>query len=291
MPSNLHEWLLELFRNRSDSAPELLRKLDVALPEYDQVRVESPDVNNLKSVEYRADLVLFLSRGSQHVLGIIVEVQLRRDERKCYAWPAYVANLRARHRCPVCLLVITAEESVARWAAKAIEIGPGGRLTPYVVGPSNTPVVTEMQQARMNVELAVLSAIEHGKQADTGLARRIIATAIAAAGEIDDQRGNVYLDFIYSFLKGTPEVLENAMTSVLFKYQSDFARRYVAQGIAEGEAKGRLELILDLLGSRFGPLPESIQTRVRSASAAQIHAVGKQVLTAQTLEEALGALD
>lgn len=148
-----------------------------------------------------------------------------------------------------------------------------------------------MQQARMNVELAVLSAIEHGKQADTGLARRIIATAIAAAGEIDDQRGNVYLDFIYSFLKGTPEVLENAMTSVLFKYQSDFARRYVAQGIAEGEAKGRLELILDLLGSRFGPLPESIQTRVRSASAAQIHAVGKQVLTAQTLEEALGALD
>jgi len=124
MPSNLHEWLLELFRNRSDSAPELLRKLDVALPEYDQVRVESPDVNNLKSVEYRADLVLFLSRGSQHVLGIIVEVQLRRDERKCYAWPAYVANLRARHRCPVCLLVITAEESVARWAAKAIEIGP-----------------------------------------------------------------------------------------------------------------------------------------------------------------------
>jgi hypothetical protein len=291
MPSNLHEWLLELYRNRSDSAPELLRKLDVALPEYDQVRVESPDVNNLKSVEYRADLVLFLSRGSQHVLGIIVEVQLRRDERKCYAWPAYVANLRARHRCPVCLLVITAEESVARWAAKAIEIGPGGRLTPYVVGPSNTPVVTEMQQARMNVELAVLSAIEHGKQADTGLARRIIATAIAAAGEIDDQRGNVYLDFIYSFLKGTPEVLENAMTSVLFKYQSDFARRYVAQGIAEGEAKGRLELILDLLGSRFGPLPESIQTRVRSASAAQIHAVGKQVLTAQTLEEALGALD
>jgi hypothetical protein len=118
MPSNLHEWLLELFRNRSDSAADLLRKLDVALPEYDQVRIESPDVNNLKSVEYRADLVLFLARGPRYVLGIIVEVQLRRDERKCFAWPAYVANLRARHRCPVCLLVITAEESVARRAGR-----------------------------------------------------------------------------------------------------------------------------------------------------------------------------
>ena len=88
MPSNLHEWLLELFRNRSDSVPDLLRKLDVALPEYDKVRIESPDINILKPVEYRADLVLFLSRRSRYVLGIIVEVQLRRDERKCYAWPA-----------------------------------------------------------------------------------------------------------------------------------------------------------------------------------------------------------
>jgi hypothetical protein len=131
------------------------------------------------------------------------------------------------------------------------------------------------------VELAVLSAVEHGKQSDIELAKRIIATAIAAAGEIDDERSGVYLDFIYSFLKGTHEVLEDAMTSVALKYQSDFARRYVAKGIAEGEAKGRLEIILEQLATRFGPLPESIQTRVRAASAAQMHA----------LEEALGALD
>ena len=88
------------------------------------------------------------------------------------------------------------------------------------------------------------------------------------------------------YLKGTPEVLEDAMTSVAFKYQSDFLRRYVAQGIAEG----RQEIILEQLATRFGPLPDSIQTRVRGASAEELYAVGKRVLTAQTLEETLGTL-
>lgn len=127
------------------------------------------------------------------------------------------------------------------------------------------------------------------------MAKSIVTTAIAAAGEIDDERGRIYFDLIHSFFKKTPKVLEESMTSVAFKYQSDFARRYVAQGIAEGKVEGRLEgrldIILELLAIRFGPLPESIQTRVRGASTEQMYAVGKQVLTAQTLEEALGALD
>jgi hypothetical protein len=85
MPSYLHEWILELFRQRSAAATELLRQLDVAVPEYDEIRIESPQINNLQPVEFRADLVLFLARESQYVLGIIVEVQLARDERKSYA--------------------------------------------------------------------------------------------------------------------------------------------------------------------------------------------------------------
>ena len=101
MPSYLHELLLVLFRNRSESAAALLRELAVELPEYDEVRTESSDLGNLRPAEYRADLVLFLMQGSHKVLGVIVEVQLACDEDKPYTWPAYIANLRARHRCPV----------------------------------------------------------------------------------------------------------------------------------------------------------------------------------------------
>lgn len=55
MPSNLHEWLLELFRNRSDSAADLLRNLNATLPAYDRVRIESPDVNP-RNVSFKANL-------------------------------------------------------------------------------------------------------------------------------------------------------------------------------------------------------------------------------------------
>src|SRR3569833_1174081 len=255
MPSNLHEWILELFRNRSATVPDLLRNLDVSLPEYDGTRVEMPNVNSLRPVEYAADLVVFLARGSRYVFGVVVEVQLSRDEDKPYVWPVYVANLRARHRCPVGLLIVTAEESVARWAARSIDLGPGAQWTPWVIGPSNTPVVTEIEEGRENPELAVFSAIQHGRKDDTELAKRIVASAIAAARDIDDERTTLFLDYIHTSFKGAPQALEDAMSSLLFKYQSDFARRYVAQGYAE--------IILVLLASCFGLLAVSFLSRVR----------------------------
>lgn len=34
------------------------------------------------------------------------------DDREQFAWPAYVANLRARLKCPLCLLVVADDETV-----------------------------------------------------------------------------------------------------------------------------------------------------------------------------------
>src|SRR6267142_952091 len=181
MPSYLHELLLLLFRNRTRSAADLLRQLDVQLPEYDDVHTESSDLGDLRPAEYRAELVLCLLRGKNKVLGVIVEVQLRCDQDKPYAWPAYIANLRARHRCPMCLLVITVEDAVARWAVRAIELGPGSLCRPWVVGPSNTLAVNELEEAEENVELAVLSAMEHGQSPDIELAARVAYVAILAS--------------------------------------------------------------------------------------------------------------
>ena len=72
------------------------------------------------------------------------------------------------------------------------------------------------------------------------------------------------------------------MNSLGYEYQSDFARRYVAQG--------RIEIILKMLASRFGPLTEAVHARVRSADSAQIEAIADRMLTAQALEELLGPL-
>ena len=291
MPSYLHELLVLLFRNRSGSAADLLRELDVQLPEYDEVRTESSDLGNLRPAEYRADLVLFLMRGAQKVLGVIVEVQLGCDEDKSYVWPAYIANLRARHRCPVCLLVITIEDAVARWAGRSIELGPGTRCKPWVIGPSNTPAVTGLEDAKENVELAVLSAIEHGQSTDIPLVARIASAAILASADIDAERSRLYLDLILISLSlSAPEAFEATMNSLGFEYQSDFARRYFGEGKAEGRIEARVEMTLKLLALRFGPLPDETQTRVRSAQDAQLDTIAERLLTAQTLEQALGPL-
>lgn len=107
MPSLQHEALIVLFRNRPELAPELLRDvLHVKLPTYSEARVESADLTDLNPAEYRADLVVLLVDGKP-VLGIVVEVQLSPDVQKRFTWPVYVAGLRARLKCPACLLVVT----------------------------------------------------------------------------------------------------------------------------------------------------------------------------------------
>src|SRR5690606_30062787 len=111
MPSQLHEMLLLLFRNRPALAPELLREaLNVELPEYSEARLESAELNDVVPTEYRADLVVLLVNGKP-VLGIVVEVQLQPDARKRFSWPVYVTGLRARLECPCCLLVVTTSDS------------------------------------------------------------------------------------------------------------------------------------------------------------------------------------
>ena len=69
-----------------------------------------------------------------------------------------------------------------------------------------------------------------------------------------------------------------------YEYQSDFARRYVAQGRDEGRA----EIMLRLLTLRFGQLDDAAKARVTAASRADLDAVAERLLTAQTLQEALG---
>ena len=135
MPSIEHEALLELFRNRPELAACLLRDvLHVELPQYAETRIESAELTDVQPAEYRADLVVLLY-DNKPVYGIVVEVQRSRKTRKRYAWPVYATSLRARLRCPTCVLVYSPYKSIARWAAKPIPLGGGNYFTPWVIGP------------------------------------------------------------------------------------------------------------------------------------------------------------
>ena len=124
-------------------------------------------------------------------------------------------------------------------------------------------------------------------RSDVALAARIAAAAIVASASIDPERSRLYLDLLLiSLSKSAPQVLKAAMNTLGYEYQSDFARRYVAQGKTEG----RVEIVLKQLALRFAPLTDAVQDRVRNAQDAEVVAVAERVLTAQTLDEALAPL-
>ena len=288
MPSQLHESHLLLFRNQPALAAELMRgALGVDVPRYREARVISADLTDIQPAEYRADMVVQLFDDAS-VFGIVVEVQLAVDERKRYVWPAYVSNLRARLECPVALLVVTADDAVARWAAKCVEMGGTHYFAPFVLGPSAVPEIVDEAEAGANPELAVLSAMAHGRDGDVERSTRIAMAAKSAAVGLDADRSKLYFDLILSSLSEAAREALGAMDLRNYEYQSDFARHYVAQGVAQGEAAGRLAVISQLLAVKFGPLSAEVQCRLQDASAADLHAMAERLFVASSLREALG---
>jgi hypothetical protein len=130
MPSSLHEAMVDLFRQRPSLAPLLLRDaLGLTLPAFTEPRIDSAALGEVAPAQFHADLVVLL-QDSEPVLGIVLEVQLQRDDDKAYSWPTYAVTLRARVRCPTCVLVVTPEEAVARWASGLSRAVQDGRSCP-----------------------------------------------------------------------------------------------------------------------------------------------------------------
>jgi hypothetical protein len=268
MPSMLHEALVLLFRNRPALAPELLQSaLGMTLPPHTEIRIESAELTQTVPTEYRADLVVLLLDG-RAVLAIVVEVQLASDADKRWTWPVYVSALRARLRCAWMLFIVTADDATARWAAQPIALGPAGFvLTPFVLGPGAVPVVTDPVVAAEAPELAVLSAMAHGRDDATEQAARVAHAAFFAVDGLDEERARLYADLIHSRLgEAARSALEALMDAGKYEYQSDFAKKYIAIGRADGEARGEARAtaaaVVAFLTARGIAVPVEMRDRI-----------------------------
>ena len=280
MPSLAHEGLLALFRNRPSLAPELLRDLlSAPVPAFERVRVGDATLTDVVPTEYRADLVLLLEGATEGPprAAVIVEAQIGRDLDKRWTWPLYLTGLRARLRCDVALLVVTLEPAIAGWAATPIVTGhPGWILVPLVLGPDAVPIVRDVAAATRSPELAVLSAMLHGHGEDAVV---VAEAALNAARGLDDERAKLYADLVLESVdEAARAILEAVMASGNYEYQSDFARRYVAQGRAEGKvegkaegkvegkAEGKAEAVLAVLGALGIDVPPDVHARITACT-------------------------
>ncbi|MES1240449.1 MAG: hypothetical protein ABUT39_02415 [Acidobacteriota bacterium] len=260
MPSMAHEILVDLFKNRPALAAEILVEvLGLSLPPYTEARITSADLTEIQPAEYRADIVVLLVHDGAPVRVVIVEVQLAVDPRKRLSWPAYAMVSRAVHGCPVALLVIAPDPAVAGWCAEPIETGiPGFILRPPVLRRTKVPVVTDPEEASQRPELGVLSALAHGK---TKKGKMIASAVLPAFRGLDDDRGQFYYDLVYNSLNdATRRALEAEMKG--YEYQSDFARKYVAQGRVEGRADQAARDLLMVLQARGIAVSDAARERI-----------------------------
>lgn len=292
MPSILHDGIVHLLRDEPELAATLVRDLlGVRLPAYTEARFESADLTDVVPATRHADAVIVLSAEGRPVHADVVEVQLAADPDKRLSWPAYAVNLRSRLGCDVEVLVIAPDRAVARWASRPIRLGPSNVFRALVVGPDRLPCITDAEQARAHVELAVLSAVAHGRDASEVAVPAAVATLSAIAG-LEDPRALLYSDLVWLALGDAARAaLEALMRSGGYEYQSEFARRYFdegkAEGRAEGEAAGRAKLLVKLLQLKFGALPPELHDRIASARVEELERWGERVLSAATLEDVL----
>jgi len=104
-----------------------------AVPEIGDSNLSNRDPNYLK--ELIADNV-FLFNGLTRRLAVVFEVQTSRPKQdRKLAWPAYLTNARAVHKCDTVLCVIGLSADAVRGSMQAIRTGhPDFRLRPRVTG-------------------------------------------------------------------------------------------------------------------------------------------------------------
>jgi len=242
MPSLLHEGIVALVREKPQLAADLLRELlGVAVPRFTEARLAEASLNELVPTEYRADAVVLLVDDTP-VFGIIVEAQLGVDPDKPFTWPMYAVSARARYRCPFVVLVVTPDPTTARWAAQPVDLGGDTMWKSLVVGPEGIPVITDVDAATREPQLAVLSVIAHGRGDDVATAVSIAAAAAVGARSLPEPMRMLCFALIESSLgdaaKRSFEMLPQGQ-----RFMSETQRRSFAEGEAKGEARALLRVL------------------------------------------------
>jgi hypothetical protein len=227
--------------------------------------------------ELRPDLVLASEQAGAVRLVAIVEVQMQRDDDERFVWPAYEAMARHRHRAPVRLVVLAPDRSVARWARKPIFLAAGGRsvCVPTVIGPEDVPAELSDEAP---VELAMLSALTHGRERRAG--RAAILRAMRALDRIETARALLYFEFLADKIGIAVDRAAEAYMSE--GYKSEFLRKLHAKGKAEGKA----DALVAVLEARAFVLTADARARIDSCrDAAVLQRWISRAVTATSLDE------
>ncbi|MDT0327860.1 hypothetical protein [Nocardiopsis lambiniae] len=263
MPSHQHEFPLDLIRCDPGSAVELLRELTgEPLPEFTRVRCDAAEATSTALTHLTSDSVVVCERPPHPheerddpvpVLAVIVEPQNRRDDRKSYRWPAYVANTRMRLECPVALLVLTPTSSLARRYAEPIDLGCG-EIRPLVLALDTLRPISDPKAAAARPVLAVLAMANNPTEDEAAL-----DALLAALKSLDGSSSSLYSDYVLAALSATAlGSLEKLMKLKDYEFKTELIGRPFREGKALGQIKG----IFAVLKSKGIEVSEETRKRI-----------------------------
>jgi hypothetical protein len=241
------------------------RVLGVDFPHPHAVSVINSDLTEVLPIERRVDTSLLVETDDgSHV--VIIESQSQPDESRRRSWPYYISYLNNKYKCPVTLLVVTADKNTAGWARKPIRVGllqrPSLVVYPLVLAPDNVPAVREAKAAGQDVMMAVLSVLTHRKDPQVG---DILETLAAALDQVELDTAAFLAAFTEVGLGDSPaaQIWRALMATPYPHLMPPLRRQWHEEGREEGRVEEAVAAVLRVLRARGLSLPPQVESRIR----------------------------
>jgi hypothetical protein len=281
MPGIRHQAVVQVLRDDPELLAMLLGSLGVRLPYGAVPAIRDSNLSN-RDPDYLKELIadnVFLFRGRTRQLAVVFEVQTGRPKQdRKLAWPAYLTNARAIHKCDTVLCVIGLSAEAVRGSMQVIRTGhPDFHLRPRVTGHGLLP---SPGGPAFGPGLTVIKVMTRELDLTTHEGRMFALVSLAT---LPDHRRELYSRYVRAAVPRPVRKELNRLMSTVIK--DPFIDRFIAKGKAEGQAMEAARMLLRYLDSRFD-VPDNRRKQIEDCTdAGPIEAWFDEALTATTLEQ------
>jgi hypothetical protein len=96
----------------------------------------------------------------------------------------------------------------------------------------------------------------HGDDSEERL--EVFEALLAGLGALEEDHAKLYADAVFAVLPAAARAYLEALMTTSVQYQSDFARRYVA----EGAAQAKVQAVVDVLDERGIEVADEVRERI-----------------------------
>ncbi|WP_026928775.1 hypothetical protein [Glycomyces tenuis] len=255
MPKTPHEALHHIFREDPDLVRRALKEcLDEDFPAFRSVAVIDSDLTEIKAIAREVDTALMVETDEGAEILVIEPQSTPPTQAKQRAWHWYLSYFEAYFDVPSTLIILTAEKATAATCRKPMTLGPERRASatvhPFVIGPDNTPFITDPAQAD-DIMLAVMAALAHRKNPEINTALDTLAEALDG---IEIESAEFFAHYVEVGL-GEGSAYDH-WKGIIMTMTYPFASKLRDELEARGRVQGRAETLFELLAARGIELSE-----------------------------------